>query len=380
MTQRTSSLLTLFFLPLIAFVILAVAYTGLSLVSVPQDAVEKFGPPAAALSPRDTYLLSLRLLWQKGALLKAANPDGAPLYFRVELGEAAASVTQRLEDQGLVPSASAFRLFLQYSGLDTTLQAGEYSLSPAMTPVEIAHALQDPTPKQVTFHILPGWRTEEIAAALGYTGLKISAEALISAAQSTPTQYTFSDTIPPIATMEGFLFPGEYELARDLTAPALLAIFLERFDTQVAPDLRQAIDDQGLTLFEGISLASIVQREAVVADEMPAIAAVYFNRLRAGMKLDADPTVQYAVGYNSEQRTWWTNPLSLENLSFESLYNTYLYGGLPPGPIANPGLEAIQAVAYPEELPYYYFRARCDGSGLHVFAVTYEEQVANVCK
>jgi UPF0755 protein len=253
-------------------------------------------------------------------------------------------------------------------------------LSPTLTPIEIAQALQDPTPQEVSFSILAGWRIEEIAAALSYTGLPISEEAFISAAQLTPDGYSFSESIPPIAGMEGFLFPGEYNLPRELSAPELLAIFLESFDAQVPPELRQEIKAQDLTLFEGVSLASIVEREAVVAAEMPAIAAVYLNRLWVGMKLDADPTVQYAVGYNTKQGTWWTNPLSLEDLAFESLYNTYLYPGFPPGPIANPSLAALQAVARPQDSPYYYFRARCDGSGLHNFAVTYEEHVANACK
>jgi len=98
------------------------------------------------------------------------------------------------------------------------------------------------------------------------------------------------------------------------------------------------------------------------------------------MKLDTDPTVQYALGYNASQGTWWTNPLSSADLQFDSPYNTYLYAGLPPGPIANPSLSALRAVAFPAETPYYFFRARCDGSGLHVFAVTFEEHLQNGCQ
>ncbi len=97
------------------------------------------------------------------------------------------------------------------------------------------------------------------------------------------------------------------------------------------------------------------------------------------MKLDSDPTVQYALGYNPQKNTWWTNPLSLADLKINSPYNTYLYPDLPPGPIANPELAALQAVAFPAESPYFYFRAACDGSGTHVFAVTFEEHVNNAC-
>ena len=97
------------------------------------------------------------------------------------------------------------------------------------------------------------------------------------------------------------------------------------------------------------------------------------------LKREADYNAQYAVGFNTAQNTWWTNPLSLQDLAFDSRYNTYVYPGLPPGPIANPSLEALHAVAAPEASPYYYFRARCDGSGLHIYAVTFEEHVNNAC-
>jgi UPF0755 protein len=122
-----------------------------------------------------------------------------------------------------------------------------------------------------------------------------------------------------------------------------------------------------------------VERESVEAAEMPLIASVFLNRLEIGMSLDADSTVQYAIGYNETQQTWWTNPLQGEDLLFDSPYNTYLYPGLPPGPIANPGLNAVRAVAFPAQTPYYYFRAACDGSGEHLFAETYEEHVQNAC-
>jgi UPF0755 protein len=145
------------------------------------------------------------------------------------------------------------------------------------------------------------------------------------------------------------------------------------------PEIIAGLENSGLSLFEGVTLASIVQREAVVEEEQSLIASVFLNRLRTGIKLDSDPTVQYALGLQEGQNTWWPNPLNEEDLMVDSLYNTYLYPGLPPGPIANPGLSAIQAVAFPDESPYFYFRARCDGSGRHAFAVTYEEHLQNAC-
>jgi UPF0755 protein len=129
-----------------------------------------------------------------------------------------------------------------------------------------------------------------------------------------------------------------------------------------------------------VTLASIIERESIQNEEMPMIASVFINRLNAGMTLGSDPTIQYAMGYNSAQNTWWTNPLSLDDLKFDSPYNTYINAGLPPAPISNPSLDALHAVAFPESSPYYYFQAKCDHSGYHTFAVTFEEHLANGCQ
>ena len=149
---------------------------------------------------------------------------------------------------------------------------------------------------------------------------------------------------------------------------------------RLLPDLRNGFTKQNLTIYQAVILASIVEREAVQDEEKALIASVYLNRWRIGMKLDADPTVQYAYGYDFTEGTWWKNPLELQDLQFDSPYNTYLYAGLPPAPIANPSLEALQAVAFPAETPYYFFRAKCDGSGYHDFSETLEEHLGNGCQ
>jgi UPF0755 protein len=172
---------------------------------------------------------------------------------------------------------------------------------------------------------------------------------------------------------------GEYHFTRNASAQAIISNMLLQFDQQVTPEMLQAFQDQGLTLQQAVTLASIVQKEAVVPDEMPMIASVFYNRLAAGMKLESDPTVQYALGYNDAQKSWWTNPLSTADLSIDSPYNTYANADLPPGPICNPSLAALSAVAHPAQTPYYYFRAKCDGSGLHSFAVTFKEHQQNAC-
>jgi UPF0755 protein len=159
----------------------------------------------------------------------------------------------------------------------------------------------------------------------------------------------------------------------------VLKTFVDGFDEALTDSIRKGYANHDLSLAQAVTLASIVQREAILPEEQPMIASVFYNRLAAGMKLDSDPTVQYALGYNTKQRTWWTNPLSTDDLKINSPYNTYQVPNLPPGPISNPSLSALQAVAYPAQSPYYYFRAACDGSGRHEFARTYEEHLNNAC-
>jgi UPF0755 protein len=180
-------------------------------------------------------------------------------------------------------------------------------------------------------------------------------------------------------SVEGFLMPGTYRFLREARAEDLVKTFTARFDEQVGTDLRIQFEVNGLDLREAVILASIVQREAVREEEQPMIASVFYNRLRVGMSLESDPTVQYAIGYNPDNETWWTNPLTRADLGVDSPYNTYRNAGLPPGPISNPGLSALKAVAYPAQTPYYYFRAACDKSGRHSFAKTYEEHLQNAC-
>ena len=193
-----------------------------------------------------------------------------------------------------------------------------------------------------------------------------------------PQQYSFSAELPG-SSLEGFLFPDSYTLPRQAAAEQLLATILRNFDNQVNAEIRAGFANQGLGLFEAVTLASMVEREAINDEEMPMLASVFYNRLLVNQRLASDPTVQYALGYNTEQGTWWTNPLSLADLEIDSPYNTYLYPNLPPGPICNPGLAAMRAVAFPAQTPYYYFRAACDGSGNHLFAETFEQHLANEC-
>jgi UPF0755 protein len=341
-------------------------------------AAKEFGPASRNLDSFNRAFYSARLLLQKNDLILPVDPNGVPRKFQIQTGETVNLIALHLEDAGLIRDASAFRFYLIYSGADVGLKSGEFTLSPAASTIEIARVLQDVKAKDAVLGILAGWRVEEIAAGLAAAGLSLKPEDFLQEVTN-PSPNTLPQSLTRFKNLEGFLFPGTYPFPRNATAADVLATVTAQFDQQVTDELRQAFQRQGLDLYQAVTLASIIQREAIVVDEQPMIASVFYNRLRKNMKLDSDPTVQYALGYNPAQKTWWTNPLSLKDLKIDSPYNTYIQMGLPPGPIASPGLSALRAVAFPAQSPYFYFQARCDGSRLHNFAVTYTEHLKNSC-
>lgn len=345
-------------------------------LAVPAMAQHTYGAPSPRLGAVQVWQYSARLLWDDGLLTTPVNAAGPEQRFTVMQGEPVESVATRLQQAGAIRDAGALRDYLIYTGLDTSVQAGNYKLSPGMSSVDIAHLLQDATPSDITLVIWPGWRMEEIAESLPTSGLNITPEAFAAAASSPPGGYDFFEGTH---SAEGFFFPDTYILPRTTSVDQLVQALVRNFALHLASGMREGFGRQGLSVYQAVTLASIVQREAMQASEAPTIASVYLNRLHSGMKLDADPTVQYALGYNLLQRTWWTNPLSAVDLQVTSPYNTYVSEGLPPTPISNPGLLILEAVANPDHTDYFYFSARCDNSGFHQFARTFEEHLKNIC-
>lgn len=358
-------------IPFTLLVVLLIAY-----LVVPLGVERTYGPASDALNGPQRFQYAALLLWYDGLVTRPMKPAAGDQPFTVAVGEGAAAIAVRLEQAGLVRSAAAFRTYLIYKGLDTSIQAGEYVLSPALSPIRIAERLQDATPAQVKFVILPGWRLEEIAAGLPTSGLNITPDEFLGVARNPGGGLDF---LPTGASAEGLLFPDEYIVPRVIQARQLVDLLLSHFALALTPELRDGFSKQGLSVYQAVTLASIVQREAIQPDEQPIIASVFLNRLAANMPLGADPTVQYVLGFDSANNSWWKVPLTLDDLKIDSPYNTYINLGLPPGPIANPSLSALQAVASPATTAYLYFRARCDSSGRHVFAETFDEHLKNEC-
>ncbi len=333
-------------------------------------------------------VLQSYLAGNEDALRRPYSVDTRTVRFEVAPGSTARSIAEQLVAAGLIGDATLFEAYVRVEGIAQRLEAGTYYLNPAMTPVEIATALQNSRAASIRVTIPEGWRLEQVADYVRDEQILSDSEEYrrrVLTGDLTGidvSRYGFLDTRPAGASLEGYLFPSTFDLpAEGATAVDLIIRQLDAFQTQVIPIYAAAVDqgDTTVDLYAALTLASIVEREAVLPEERPAIAAVYLNRLAAGMKLDADPTVQYAMGYQPQSGQWWKTPVFLEEYSsVHSPYNTYIYAGLPPGPIAAPGLASIRAVLHPDEHDYLYFVATPDGSGAHVFATTYDEHWANV--
>ncbi|MBI2304378.1 MAG: endolytic transglycosylase MltG [Chloroflexi bacterium] len=298
--------------------------------------------------------------------------------FTVQSGESAAVIGRRLKEAGLIPSPFLFQLLVTYYGIQGRLEAGTYQLQRGMTITTILRHLNGGLVRPVVITIPEGWRGEEIAAYLEREGI-VKEEAFLTLFRDGTGSRTLLQDRPPGATLEGYLFPDTYYLSPSSTAGDIIALMLDDFDARFAPAMRRQAADRGLTTYQVLTLASIVEREAVRPEERPIIASVFLNRLNRGMTLDADPTVQYALGSLSPQRAkygFWKGKLTQEDMATNSPYNTYRHPGLPPGPIANPGLDSLKAVVQPAQTSYLYFVAREDGS--HVFSSSLEEHIRNV--
>lgn len=320
--------------------------------------------------------------------LAPPSDDDTPVDFEVFEGEAMSSVASRLESQTLVRDGDLFLSLVRDRGLDTQVQAGRHVLRGDMSAEEVLEELLIARADELTLTIPEGLRVEEVAALIGATDLGSREEVLaLVAPEEGPAGGALG--LPPAAqdrpegaSLEGFLFPDTYQLDPEAGVEPALQTMLDTFEARVGPDFAALAEAQGLTPYEAVVLASIVQRETVLPAEAPQIARVFLNRLDTPpYLLNADPTVQYALGFQVEEETWWKRPLLTVDTEIDSPYNTYRVGGLPPGPIANPGLSAIEAVLRPAEGTWQYFVANeeaCDGS--HVFADTLEEHSANIAQ
>ena len=293
---------------------------------------------------------------------------GGEQFIEIPAGSGSAEIRRRLVDGGVVRDEMALRAALWVSGAARRLKAGEYRFDRALTPLEVVDKLErgEVYLRRITFR--EGLTLREMAAVFAEREFG-TAEAFLEAAAD-PSAIAELD--PKARDLEGYLFPDTYDLPRSATAAATVRLMVDRFKASYDERARALAAEQGLSTREVVTLASLVEKETAQADERPLVAAVYRNRMRIGMPMQADPTVVYALTAAGK----YDGNIRKQDLSLDSPYNTYRYPGLPPGPIAAPGKASIDATLAPAAVKYLYFVSRNNGS--HVFAETLAQHNANV--
>lgn len=297
-------------------------------------------------------------LWWKQAIAGVNPTDKTNVTFVIRKGETARTVAERLHSLKLIRSPVAFFLIARFGGIGDNLQAGEFSINPAMDLSLIAKTLTHGT-SDTWITIPEGWRNEEIALELTQK-LSIPESEFLKKAK------------------EGYMFPDTYLVPKEASATAVVDLFLGNFQKKIGPNIIEQAAKKGLNINQLITIASLVEREGRHDGDRPIIASIILNRLGIGMKLDIDATIQFALGYQSAEKTWWKKNLTLDDINLNSAYNTYNNAGLPPGPIANPGLQSIMAVVNAPETDYLYYISDSQGN-IHP-AKTIEEHNANIAK
>jgi UPF0755 protein len=297
-------------------------------------------------------------IWWNNSLSPVDSKDPTPIDFVVHKGDGVKIIASNLATQNLIRSPTGFYVLVKILGIERQIQAGDFRLNRAMNAkdvaVELTHGITD---QWVTS--LEGWRDEEIA-----------------------TKLSKDLNIPEVEFLkyskQGYMFPDTYLIPQNATSGAVAQIFLDNFDKKVTTQMRTDATKSGLTLDQVLVMASIVEREGRSAQDRPIIAGILLKRLKADWPLEVDATLQYALGYQAGDKSWWKKYLTDEDKKINSPYNTYLNPGLPPTPICNPGLESIKAVIYPTASDYWYYIH--DTSGTVHFAKSIQEHNANVTK
>ena len=339
------------------------------------------GRPALSFESPDDVYFSAVLRWRYRELIAPAGANDSPVNFVIEPGETASGIAARLEAQSLITDAGLFKTYVRFYGLDANLEAGEHTLRQTMTMEEVAGELLYAQLREIQITIVPGWRIEEIADMLAQE-TTINPDEFLLIARTGTFNYNFLNERPTGSSLEGYLVADTYRIPWDANATTLIERLLETFDQRITLQMRRDAEAKGLSVHQLVTLASIVEREALLDSERPTVASVYLNRLESRLPeadgyLRADPTFQFARGYDATSGKWWAGFQVNDVTTLDDPYNTFLYAGLPPGPICSPSLVSLQAVVYPADTEYLYFYARQDGSGSHAFAKTFEEHLQN---
>lgn len=298
-------------------------------------------------------------LYFKEGTLPVNKNDSSTQIFVIRKGENITEIAKELESQHLIRNRIVFYLVVKRLGISKNIQAGDFRLSPSMNVYEIAKSLTKGT-LDIWITIIEGLRKEEIA--------HIFAKEL-----------SFPESEFLKRAQEGYLFPDTYLIPKDATIETVISILSKNFNNKYSDEIKAQAQTQNLSQDEAVTLASMVEKEAKLNEDRQPVASVLLKRYRNDWPLQVDATVQYALAYQMEERTWWKKNLTRQDLAVDSPHNTYLNKGLPPTPISNPGLASIKAVVEADQsIPYWYYLS--DSEGKMHFAETLEEHNENISK
>lgn len=307
------------------------------------------------------------------------NEKGRDKVFVVSKGESVKDIAANLYDFELINSKTYFEIYIWRTKKEKDLQAGEYILNPKMDIKEIAEIISggEVLNKELTIKIIEGWRIKEINDYLIKNGV-IKDNSFIDLAGVKKKDWTinfideepeFLADMPNDANLEGYLFPDTYRIYKDAKAEDIIYKMIDNFGEKVSSEMRDDIKKQGKTIYEIIKMASLVEKEVRTLEDMKIVAGIFWTRLKIGQPLESDASLSYVLDDKKPSH-------SAAELALDSPYNTYKYKGLPPAPICNPGLNAIQAAIYPTDTQYNYFLTKPDSSEV-VFSKTYKEHLEN---
>lgn len=319
-------------------------------------------------------VLALLVLWFIRAV-DAPGPQPEAATFSIAEGEGVSVIADRLAENKLIASPFIFKVHVFFDGARSNFLVGDFAIPPAASTRTIVNLLTTtPEPEEVSVRIPESATAKEIADILEKAGV-LSAQDFLAAVSTTDSRtvapgrtYDFLRDKPNTATLEGYLFPDTYRFFTKATAAHVVQKFLDNFEAKVSSTILADIRQQGRTIFDVITLASIVDQEVRTDVDRRIAAGIFLERLKIGMPLQSDATVNYVTGKQALQPT-------NADLSTDSPYNTYKNKDLPPGPIGNPSLSAIRATANPQASAYLYFLTKPDGTT--VFSKTYDEHLAN---
>jgi UPF0755 protein len=298
--------------------------------------------------------------------LPASPLNSQTRVFSVKKGEGTKEISVNLKKEGLIKDATFFRLYALTIQAAGKLQAGDYSLSPSMSVAEIVKKFVSGDVIRQKVTLVEGWDIKDMADYFEKQNL-FSAEdfmASVGTAENWSRDFDFLEDKPKNLDLEGYLFPDTYEIEATETPEDLVRMTLENFGQKLTAELRQEIKSQDKTIFEIVTMASLIEKEVKTQEDKKLVSGILWKRLAGSVPLQVDATISYITGKN-------TTRVSIDETKIDSPYNTYKYRGLPLGPICSPGLESILAALYPQDSPYWYYLSTPDGET--IFSKTLEE-------